>query len=121
MKIIIAIIVVLIAAAAVYFVCTTRAHAVEHYACKGAVTAPATLTIDYPKRIVTITGGAHAGSYAGVAVTPEEVSWQKEGEFTLNRHSGRFAVMKNTNNVVSLSTAECAPASLYDRLVTAVD
>jgi hypothetical protein len=120
MKIIITILVLIIAAAAVWFVYTTRAHAVEHYVCR-ANAAQIALTVDYPKRIATVTGGAHAGTYAGVAVTPDEVSWQGQGDFTLNRHSGRFTVMKNENNVVSLSTAECEPASLSDRLVTTVD
>lgn len=124
MKTVITIVVLLIAAAAVYFVCTTRANAVEHYVCTSPTGAQNTATgivIDYPKWVATVTGGVNAGSYGSVNVTPDEVTWQKQDEFVFNRRTGRFAVMHNEQNVVSLSTAQCEPASFYDRVVTAVD
>ncbi len=124
MKVVITIVVLIIAAAAVYFVCTTRAHAVEHYVCTsptGAQNGATAVVVDYGKRTATVTGGVHAGTYEAVNVTPDEVAWQKQDEFVFNRHTGRFAVMHNEQNVVSLSTAQCEPASFYDRVVTAVN
>lgn len=119
---IIILIVLIIAAACVWFVCTTRANAVEHYACKPAsAAAPTALTVDYAKRTAAVEGGAFAGSYAGVTITADEVSWQGKGEFTLNRRSGRFSAMHNADNVMNLSTAECEPKSFYDRIVVMVN
>ena len=122
----ITILVLIIAGVCVWFICHTRANAVEHYACTstpGAVTqsAAAGVAIDMPRRIATLTGGPRAGTYTGLEITPDQVTWQKNGDFTFNRHDERLIVLWSAGNVTYQSTAQCEPQSLSDRLVTLVD
>ncbi|HUO97539.1 MAG TPA: hypothetical protein VMU01_02665 [Rhizomicrobium sp.] len=121
---IIAVVVLVVAGAAVWFVTSTRAHAVEHYVCVSPSTVQTMaggLDIDLPNKTVTLTAGSRSGVYKNVAIGEGEVAWQDGGDFTFNRTSGRFTLMKSEANVVSLATEDCKPKSLYDRIVAWVD
>lgn len=121
-NVLIIILVLIIAGAVTFFVCKTRENAVEHYACTNAAgrVAASGLVIDYPNRIATVTGGPRAGTYQGVEVTADEVTWQKQGDFDFNRHNDRLVILWSAQSIAYQSTAQCEPVSLYDRLVTFV-
>ena len=116
------IVILIIAGALVALICRTRENAVEHYACTNATgqAAAAGLVIDFPNRTATVTGGPRAGSYRDVDVTADEVTWQKQGDFTFNRRQERLIILWNAQNIAYQSTAQCEPVSLYDRFVTLV-
>jgi len=125
-NVLITILVLIIAGACVWLICNTRSHAVEHYACIAAPgsavqAAAAGVTIDVAKRTATLIGGPRAGTYGGIDIASDQVTWQKDGDFTFDRHSERLILLWTAGNVTYQSTAECEPQSFTDRLVTLVD
>ena len=125
-NVLIIVIVLIIAAGCVWLVCNARSHAVEHYACtsapgSAAQAAAAGIVIDIANRTATLSGGPRSGTYRGLDITPTEVTWQKDGDFTFDRHNERLVVLWAAGNVTYQSTAQCEPQTITDRVMTMVD